>query len=58
MCHLLHLIVKFVALLRSGPARLEVRRRRARHRLELRGMSSRELNDLGIGRGEIPVLTK
>ena len=51
------LIFKFFALLQSGPARLKIRRTRARHRLELSAMSGRELNDLGIGRGEIPALT-
>ena len=52
------LILKIFALLRSGPARLKIRRTRARHRRELSDMSSQELNDLGIGRGEIKALTK
>ena len=51
-------ILKILALLRSGPTRLKIRRTRARHRRELSDMSSQELNDLGIGRGEIKALTK
>ena len=52
------LILKTLALLRSVPTRLKIRRTRARHRRELSAMSSQELSDLGIGRGEIVALTK
>lgn len=62
MRHASRLIFKILALLllllRSGPVRLKTKRTRARHRRELSDMSSRELNDLGIGRGEIAALTK
>lgn len=62
MRHASRLIYKILALLllplRSGPAHLKTRRTRARHRRELSEMSSQELNDLGIGRGEIAALTK
>lgn len=58
MRHVSRLICKITALLQSGLARLEMTRARARHRRDLRGMSNMELNDLGIGRGEIPALTK
>ena len=37
-------------------ARLWTQRRDQRQAAELQGMSARELNDLGIGRGEIPYL--
>lgn len=37
-------------------ARLWRQRRDRRQAAELQGMSARELNDLGIGRGEIPYL--
>ena len=37
-------------------ARLWRQRRDRRQATELQGMSARELNDLGIGRGEIPYL--
>ena len=62
MRHASRLIFKIFALLsrllRSGPAYLKAKRTRARHRRELTDMSSQELNDLGIGRGEIAALTK
>ena len=52
------LILGLVALLRRAATRSKINRTRARHRRELSGMSSQELNDLGIGRGEIGALTK
>ena len=62
MRHAPRLIFKILAslllLLRSGPAHLKTKRTRARHRRELSDMSSQELNDLGIGRGEIAALAK
>ena len=62
MRHALRLIFKILALLlrlvRSGHAHLKTRRTRARHQRELSDMSNQELNDLGIGRGEIAALTK
>ena len=58
MRHAPDLIYKILALLRSGPEHLKAKRTRARHRRELSDMSSQELIDLGIGRGEIMALTK
>ena len=52
------LILRLVALLRRAATRSKINRTRARHWRELSGMSSQELNDLGIGRGEIGALTK
>ena len=52
----LRLIFIILALLRNRPSRLKTERTRARHRRELSDMSSQELNDPGIGRGEIAAL--
>ena len=52
------LILEILALMHNGLSHLKAKRIRACHRRELSDMSSQELNDLGIGRGEIAALTK
>ena len=56
------MLPKTIALFSSALQRLLARlmfrgrRQHKRHEAELQQMSARELNDLGIGRGEIPAL--
>ncbi|MGH8803526.1 MAG: DUF1127 domain-containing protein [Polaromonas sp.] len=45
-------------LMRRGRRQPGPDRQYKRHRAELQQMSARELNDLGIGSGEIPALLK
>lgn len=47
------LIEQAVDLLRRGLAEWRIWRRRSRERAELRGMSERELSDIGLSRGDV-----